>query len=101
MNTTGQPAVIRFNRIRVKDIVAFEAVHAEALIAQGTHGVSERVYQSVDDKNDLTVQTIGTEQAMQDWLQSPERAALRSRLELDGTPETWLSQEAFQLPGDT
>ena len=78
VNTTGQPAVIRFNRIRVKDIVAFEAVHAEALIAQGTYGVSERLYQSVDDKNDLTVQIIGTEQAMQDWLQRPERAALRA-----------------------
>lgn len=98
MTSTKQPTVVRFSRIKVKDIRVFEAIHAEAQVAQEKYGISERVFQAVDNVNDLTIQIIGTDQAIQDWLQSAERAALSSGLELDGSAETWLSKEAFQAP---
>jgi hypothetical protein len=96
VTSTKQQKVVRFSRIRVKDIHVFEAIHAEAQVAQEKYGVTEHVFQSVDNENDLTIQIVGTDQAVEDWLQSAERAALSSRLELDGTADTWLSIEAFE-----
>ena len=79
--------------MRVKDLTSFSVVHAEALEAQKSYGISERVFQSVANPNDITIQITGPEHAIQRWLESPERAALGNRLEVDSILESWVTTD--------
>ena len=89
MDDSSQPELIRFTRIRVKDVAAFLAIHEMALAAQGKLGLTEEVFQSSADPNELTIQIRGSAEAHRQWLESPERVELASRLELDGPPVSW------------
>ncbi len=83
----------RFSRIRVKDLNAFNALHAQASAAQSTYGIKEVIYQCLDDPADLTILMTGTRESINSWLKSPERAELASRLDLQRAVESWNAVE--------
>ena len=85
--------IVRFSRFKVKDISAFRAIHEKALKAQAAYGLEERVFQSVDDSCELTVQISGASSDVRRWLESAERSELARHLELEGDSQTWEATE--------
>ena len=84
--------IVRFSRLKVRDFAAFSQVHERALAVQSKLGIEEQVFQSRDDERDLTVMISGAASAVEQWMSSPERAALAGELELESAPESWTTK---------
>ena len=85
--------IVMFSRLTVNSVDDFLELHREALSAQASFNLNERVFRDESDPNVLTVQIEGRVNDVQAWLQSERRAELVDRLQLVGTPVTWRTVE--------
>ena len=85
--------IVTFMRVTVEDFDEFRAVHRQAVEAQRSFGITESLYRSTNDPNEITVQMAGSAESVSAWLQSEERARLGKQLRLAAPPESWETRE--------
>ncbi len=87
----------RFIRVQVTDLDGFLAVHKKTREAHRSLGISEALYQSSENPNDLTLILAGSEEDIQGWLNGADRIRLASKVEFVGEPSAWDTIELFPM----
>lgn len=87
-STNNDSTITLFARFDVGDVAEFRQVHREAVVEQRKYGVSEKLYQSLDNAAAMTVVLEGSNNSIDKWLASPERARLAARLKLKSDGES-------------
>ena len=86
-------AVTLFIRFEVEDVREFLEVHQEAISEQRKYGVTEDLYQSIDDRSMMTIVLRGSESSVREWMEGSQRARLAGRLRLKSEAESWYATE--------
>ena len=96
---TSDPTRInhRFIRVEVADLDGFLAVRKKTSEAHQALGISEALYQSSDNPNDLTLILAGSEENIQSWPNSADRIRLASEVDFVGESSAWDTSEMFPM----
>ena len=97
MTSDATRAIHRFIRVEVADLEDFLSVHRKTREAHQELGLSEALYQSTDNPNELTLILAGSENDIQAWLNGADRIRLAAEVEFVGEPSAWDTTEMFPM----
>lgn len=83
---------ILFARYKVADLASFKGVHAKVGAAHAAYGLTEAVWQNIDDPRSLTIAIRGGRTEIEASLRSPERTRLSQQPEVESANGNWLAE---------
>ena len=97
MTSDTTRVIHRFIRVEVADLEGFLAVHKKTMEVHQALGISEALYQSRENPNELTLILAGSEEDIQSWLNGADRIRLASEVVFIGEPCARDTTEMFPM----